>query len=54
MDLQALVERLAEQHREAFGRLLGEIQLGYDDAVAMHAHRFPDPRQIPRGEHSAE
>lgn len=49
MDLQALVERLTEQHRDALARLLGEIQVAYDEAVAMLAHRFPDPRQIPGG-----
>ena len=49
MDLYVLVARLLEQHREAFARLLGEIQVAYDEAVAMLAHRFPDPRQIPGG-----
>lgn len=47
MDLQGLVERLTEQHRRAFARLLGEIEAAYDEVVALHARRFPDPRQIP-------
>lgn len=49
MDLQELVERLTKQHRLAFARLLGEIEAAYDEAVAIHARRFPDPRQIPGG-----
>lgn len=49
MDLQGLVERLTEQHRRAFARLLGEIEAAYDEVVALHARRFPDPRQIPGG-----
>lgn len=49
MDLQELVERLMKQHRLAFARLLGEIEAAYDEAVALHARRFPDPRQIPGG-----
>lgn len=49
MDLQGLVERLMEQHRVAFARLLGEIEAAYDEVVALHSRRFPDPRQIPGG-----
>lgn len=49
MDLQELVERLTKQHRLAFARLLGEIEAAYDEVVALHARRFPDPRQIPGG-----
>jgi len=49
MDLQELVERLTKQHQLALARLLGEIEAAYDEAVAMHARRFPDPRQIPGG-----
>jgi hypothetical protein len=49
MDLQQLVERLMEQHREAFARVYGEVQAAYDEAVAKHSDRFPDPSQIPGG-----
>lgn len=49
MDLQELVERLTKQHRLAFARLLGEIEAAYDEVVALHARRFPDPRQIHGG-----
>lgn len=49
MDLQELVERLMKQHRSAFARMHGEIEAAYDEVVALHARRFPDPRQIPGG-----
>lgn len=49
MDLQELVERLMTQHRLAYARLLGELHVAYDEAVAVLADRFPDPRQIPGG-----
>jgi hypothetical protein len=46
MDLQALVERLMAQHRDAFARLHGEVQSAYDEAAARLSDRFPDPKQI--------
>lgn len=49
MDLQELVERLLAQHRQALGRLHGEVQAAYDEAIAKHSDRFPDPKQMPGG-----
>jgi hypothetical protein len=49
MDLQELVERLMAQHRETLARVYGEVQAAYDETVAKHSDRFPDPRQIPGG-----
>ena len=40
MDLQGLVERLMEQHRCAFARLLGEIEAAYDEVEEDEDHHL--------------